>query len=322
MLGRRRLFAAGGGLALVPGAVSANSWQAAADREMTLVVPFSPGGSTDVAARLLGRKFADLGLRLVVMNRSGGSGVEGAGYVARQSPTGHVLLSATPTAMLFVAARQNTGFTYQDFTPIALWSSAAFAFVVRTDSPIGTMRDLLDTARTRRGVFTIGSTGSGGEYQYLIDQVFQEAGTTINYIGYRGGGDVATAVAGGHVEAGYVSVAGSGQLVRDGQLRYLAHTSEASERLGAFPNVPHVSAFGSRQQQVAFNALMSPRGLPDGLRDALAAAVQEATKDPTFVTAHENMGMVVRYMGPAELLAYLERLQQTVIPGYRDWRPA
>ncbi|HYZ30675.1 MAG TPA: tripartite tricarboxylate transporter substrate binding protein [Crenalkalicoccus sp.] len=322
MLDRRRLLAAAGGLALAPSAASAGAWQVLADREITLVVPFSPGGSTDVAARLLGRKFADLGLRLVVMNRSGGSGVEGTGYVARQQPTGLVLLSATPTAMLFIAARQNTGFTRHDFTPIALWSSAAFAFVVRTGSPIATMRDLLQAAHDRRGTLAVGSTGSGGEYQYLIEEVFREAGSTINYIGYRGGGDVATAVAGGHVEAGYVSVAGSAQLVRDGQLRYLAHTSEASERLGAFPDVPHVAAFGSQQRQVAFNALMGPRGLPDALRDPLAAAVQEATEDRAFVTAHENMGMVVRYMGPAELLAYLERLDQTVIPGYRDWRPA
>jgi tripartite-type tricarboxylate transporter receptor subunit TctC len=184
------------------------------------------------------------------------------------------------------------------------------------------MAELLENERARNGSLSVGSTGSGGEYQYLIEQVFREARATVNYIGYRGGGDVATAVAGGHVEAGYVSVAGSAQLVRDGRLRYLAHTSEASERLNAFPDVPHVSAFGSRQTQVAFNALMGPRGTPAPFRDALAAAVEEATKDSAFVAAHENAGMVMRFMAPAELRTYLQRLEREVIPGYRDWRPA
>lgn len=319
MLDRRSLLALP---ALVPALASAQPWQSLADRDITLVVPFTPGGSTDVAARLMARKLAELGLRAVVMNRPGGSGVEGANFVARQPPTNGVLLSATPTAMLFISARENTGFTSADFEPIALWSSAAFAFLVKIDSPIRTMADLLQTARTRNGTLTVGSTGSGGEYQYLIEQVFREANATLNYIGYRGGGDVATAVAGGHVEASYVSVASSAQLVRDGRLRYVAHTSEAGQRLAAFPDVPHVAAFGSRQTQVAFNALMGPRGLPAVIRDPLAAAVEEATKDPRFVTAHENSGMVVRFMGPAELTAYVARIQREVIPGYRDWRPA
>lgn len=319
MLDRRSLLALP---ALVPAIAQAQPWQPLVGREITLVVPFTPGGSTDAAARLMARKLTELGLRAVVMNRPGGSGVEGASFVARQPPTNGVLLSATPTAMLFVSARQSTGFTSADFEPIALWSSAAFAFVVKKDSPVRTMTDLLQNARTRNGTLTIGSTGSGGEYQYLIEQVFREANATVNYIGYRGGGDVATAVAGGHVEAGYVSVAGSAALVRDGLLRYLAHTSEASQRLAAFPDAPHVSAFGSRQTQVAFNALMGPRGLPASIRDPLAAAVEAATKDPAFVAAHENSGMVVRFMGPAELAAYIARIEREVIPGYRDWQPA
>ena len=319
MLNRRSLLALA---AMTPGAAVAQPWQSIRDREITLVVPFTPGGSTDVAARLMSRKLTELGLRAVVMNRPGGSGVEGAGFVARQTPGNGVLLSATPTAMLFVSARENTGFTVADFEPIGLWSSAAFAFLVRAESPIRSMAQLLETARSRNGSLSLGSTGSGGEYQYLIEQVFREARATINYIGYRGGGDVATAVAGGHVEAGYVSVAGSAQLVRDGRLRYLAHTSEASDRLNAFPDVPHIRSVGSRQTQVAFNALMGPRGTAAGFRDALAAAIEEATKDRAFVTAHENMGMVVRYMGPAELSQYIQRLNREVIPGYRDWRPA
>jgi tripartite-type tricarboxylate transporter receptor subunit TctC len=319
MLRRRSLFAFS---ALVPTFARAQPSQSLIGRDITLIVPFTPGGSTDVAARLMARKLTDLGLRAVVTNRPGGSGVEGASFVARQSPTAGVLLSATPTAMLFVSARENTGFTHADFEPIALWSSAAFAFVVKSDSPIRTMADLLTAARSRNGALSVGSTGSGGEYQYLIEQVFREANAIINYIGYRGGGDVATAVAGGHVEAGYVSVAGSAALVRDGRLRYLAHTSEASQTLAVFPDVPHVSAFGSRQTQVAFNALMGPRGLPATIRDPLAAAVEQATKDPGFVSAHENSGMVVRFMGPTELSEYLARIQRDVIPGYRDWRPA
>ncbi len=303
-------------------ALAQPAWQAATGQDITLVVAFSPGGSTDVAARLLSRKLSELGLRTIVANRSGGSGVEGIGFVARQPPNGATLLGGGSAATLFLPARQNTGWARADFEPIALWSSSLFAFAVRTESPIATMGDLLRVAAERRGGLSLGSTGSGGEYQFLIERVFGEAGASVNYVGYRGGADVATAVAGGHVDAGYMSMASSAQLAREGRLRYLAHTSEIAERVRPFPDVPHVAAFGSRQAQIAFNALMGPRGVPAPFRDAIAAAIRAATEDPAFVTAHENLGMIVDYKGPDAFRAYIEHIEQTFIPVYRDWRPA
>lgn len=325
MITRRNLLMGLGGvgaaLSIGEPARAQSAWQAIAANDISLVVAYGAGGSTDAAARLLNKKFNSMGLKTKVVNRPGSGGVEGTGWTRRQPPTGAVILAGSPTAMLFLPSKENTGYTWRDFEPIGLWSSAAFGFSVHAESKYKTMADAIKDAQARPGQVSVGSTGSGGEYQYLIEQVFAENKTRINYIGYRGGGDVSSNLLGRHIDIGYISIAGASPLARDNKIRILAHTSEVSEKLSAFPDVPHIGSVGSKQKQISFYALFAPKGTPRTFRDALTVALQEASKDPEFIADHDKLGLTVKFMNASELNTYMEEIEKTIIPHYKAWNP-
>ena len=298
---------------------AAEPWDAVKGREFTFVVGYGAGGSTDATTRILAKKLTDMGINAKVVNKPGAGGTEGTYWAAQQSPKSGILLAATPTAFHFLAAAEKTGYSWKDFEPIAMWSSAAFAFVVPEDSKYKTMQDLITAAKQNPGKISIGSTGSGGEYQYIIDKIFSTAGTSINYVGFKGGGEVTTNLLGGHIDAGYISVAGAAPLVDAGKMRFLAHTAETGERLAAYPDVPHVRKLGYDEAQNSSYALWAPKGSDSNMRKALAAAVEAAVKDPEVVSANQKLGLTIIYKGPEELLAAAQEIETKVVPDYVKW---
>lgn len=298
---------------------AADPWEAAKGKDLTVVVSYGTGGSTDATTRILAKKLNELGLDVNVVNKPGASGTEGTYWVSQQPPTSGVFLAGTPTAFHFLAAAEETGYDWTDFDPVAMWSSAAFGFAVPADSDYETMEELIQAAKDSPGEVSVGSTGSGGEYQYMIDQIFTDAGTEIRYVGFKGGGEVATNLLGGHIDAGYISVAGAAPLVRDDKLRLLAHTSEVSNRLEAFPEVPHVRELGYDVAQNSSYALWAPKGTDPELREALAAAVEAATKDPEVIEANNQLGLTIQYKGIEDLKRAAEEIESTVVPAYVAW---
>ena len=300
-------------------AAAAESWESLKGKRLTFVVAYGPGGSTDVTTRILAKKLTDLGLTVVVLNKAGGGGIEGTYWVARQDPDSLIFIAATPTAFHYLPNAEKTGYTWQDFSPVAMWSSAAFAFAVKSDSKYKTFQELIADAKVRPSVVSVGSTGSGGEYQYLVESVFKKAGTTINYISFKGGGDVTTSVLGGHIEVGYGSVAGLAPLVKSGQARLLAHTSEAGDMLSAFPEVPHLRKLGYDEEQASSYALWGPKGTNEKIRRALAEAVKIAANDPEVIAANTKLGLTMQYRGVDELFATSKAFEEKSIGAYAVW---
>lgn len=298
---------------------AAELWESLKGKRLTFVVAYGPGGSTDVTTRILAQKLADMGLTTVVLNKAGGGGVEGTGFVARQDPDSGVFIAATPTAFHYLPNAEKTGYTWQDFSPVAMWSSAAFAFAVRSDSKYKTFEDLVADARARPGIVSVGSTGSGGEYQFLVDSIFSKAGTSINYISFKGGGDVTTSLLGGHIDVAYGSVAGLTPQTNAGQLRLLAHTSESGDVLSAFPDVLHVRKLGYDEQQASSYALWSPRGTSEAVRRALADAVKVAASDANVIAANAKLGLTMQYRGVDELYATSKAFEEKSIAAYAAW---
>ena len=300
-------------------AAAAESWESLKGKRLTFVVAYGPGGSTDVTTRILAQKLTDMGLSVVVMNKAGGGGVEGTYWVARQDPDSGIFLAATPTAFHYLPNADKTGYTWQDFSPVAMWSSAAFAFAVKADSKYKTFADLIADAKARPKLVSVGSTGTGGEYEFLVDSVFRKEGTSINYIGFKGGGDVTTSVLGGHIDVAYGSVAGLAPLAKSGQLRLLAHTSEAGEVLSAFPDVPHVRKLGYDEQQASSYALWAPKGANEATRRALADAVKVAAGDQGVIDANTKLGLTMQYRGVDELFATSKAFEEKSIAAYSAW---
>jgi len=300
-------------------AAAIEPWDTLKGKQLTFVVAYGTGGSTDATTRILAKKLTEMGLTVVVVNKPGGGGTEGTHWVSKQNAGSGIFLAATPTAFHYLPNAEKTGYTYKDFSPVAMWSSAAFAFAVKSDSPYKTFQDLIAGAKARPGAISVGSTGSGGEYQFLVDSVFKQAGTTINYVGFKGGGEVTTNLLGGHIDVGYGSVAGLAPLVKDGQLRLLAHTSEAGEVLSAFPEVPHVRKLGHDDEQASSYALWSPKGTDEKVRRALAAAVNAAASDPDVIAANAKLGLTMQYRGVDELTASSKAFEEKSIPAFSAW---
>ena len=282
------------------------------------IVPYGAGGSTDATARIIASKLSDIGMDIEIVNRPGGGGVDGTYWVSQQPADGSTLIVATPMNFQFIPAAESVGYEWRDFEPVATWSSAAFAFVSLADAPWESLNELLEYARNSPGRVNVGSTGVRGEYEYYVTKLGQEAGVDFNYVGFDGGGDVTTALLGGHIDVGYISVAGTAQLVASGDLKPLAHTSPTIERLAIWPDVPSTLELGYDVFHVSYYSFWAPKGTPLDVRQSLANAVREASQDADVIQQNADRGLIVDFLGLNETYEMAERVEAEVLPGFLE----
>src|SRR5690349_14471558 len=193
------------------------------DRPITLVVPFAPGGPTDIIARILSIAIShSLGQQVIVDNRGGAAGNIGMGQVARAAPDGYtLLLSSTAIAVNPALFKSLPYDPIKDFAPISELVNAPNVLVVRPDSGINTIADLVAQAKANPQKFNYSSP---------------RAGTQMVHVPFRGAGPAAQAVLSNTVQVGSVALAAAESLIKDGQLRALAVTSE--KRWFSLPDIP------------------------------------------------------------------------------------
>lgn len=302
-------------LLLLCGGMAGFAGGQAEEKEIVAVVPYGAGGSTDTTSRALEPALIKLGIKIKFVNKPGANGTEGTYWVKTQPADGSTLIVATPENFQFIPAMEDTGYTWKDFDPVATWSSAAFAFVVAKDAPWGSFQDLVRDAKANPGKINMGSTGVKGEYEYYVRKVEKTSGAEFNYVGFDGGGDVTTALLGGHIDVGYISVAGVAKLVEAGDFKALAHTS-VLDRLPVWPDIPSVRELGYNIFHASYYSLWAPKGAPLEKRQKLANAVQEAIKDPEVIQKNQAKGLILNYLGIEGTLDLVEQVATEIIPGY------
>jgi tripartite-type tricarboxylate transporter receptor subunit TctC len=262
-----------GGLAAAAAARGAMA-QAWPTRPITLVVPFPPGGSSDIVARALGRALTEaLGQPVVIDNRSGATGNIGALAVARARPDGHTLLLATsgPAAtnrLLFHALPFDP---LRDFTPVTLVAEVPVAIIAGRQIEARTLPELLTLARARPGMLNYGTPGTGAMGHLAAARLEFLTGIRMNHIPYRGSAPLITDLMGGPLSLGFDFVASYVDQIRSGSLRALAVT--APERLPALPEVPTAVEQGIADYvATSWFALLGPAGLPASVTARLNAA--------------------------------------------------
>ncbi|WP_237215522.1 Bug family tripartite tricarboxylate transporter substrate binding protein, partial [Falsiroseomonas oryziterrae] len=252
------------------------------DRPIALVVPFTAGGSADIAARILAERMAPrLGAnaRIVVENRAGAGGSLGADHVRRQAPDGHTLLLATASSHGTNPAALPAQTPYDpvaDFTPLAIVGGGPMVVVVPGRSPHRTLPDLLNAIRARPGALSFGTSGAGGIGHLTAEYLLFRAGNLrAEHIPYRGGAQVLAAMAAGELDFSVEVLASAAPHVRDGTSRALAVT--VPRRHPMFPDLPSVAEFGMPDVEITtWNLLLAPRGLPDPLVARLNEAATAA----------------------------------------------
>jgi tripartite-type tricarboxylate transporter receptor subunit TctC len=265
-------------LVLFSGLAAAQSWPT---RSVRLVVPFPPGGSTDVAARALADKLsAGLGQQAVVENRGGAGGALGAGEVARAAPDGYtVLFAANAVSILHLAVKNLPYDTLRDFMAVTQATTQPNTFAVHPTVPASTLKELVAYAKANPGKLSYGHSGAGGS-QHLTGELLKKmAGIDMVGIPYKGGGQLITDLVGGQIQVG---IAGTTPFIphhRAGRIKILALTSlERFPPLPEFPTVVEAGYAGFESSQ--WLGLLVPRGTPAAVITKLHDETVKALKLP------------------------------------------
>jgi tripartite-type tricarboxylate transporter receptor subunit TctC len=250
-------------------------------RSVKFLVPFPPGGSTDVAARALAEKVAlGLGQQVVVENRGGGGGAVGAGEVARAQPDGYtILFAANAVSILHLAVKNLPYDTLRDFAAITQVTTQPNTFAVHPSLPVSSIKELVAYAKANPGKLSYGHSGAGGS-QHLTGELLKKmAGIDMVGIPYKGGGQLITDLIGNQIQVG---IAGTTPFIphhRAGRIKILALTS--LERFPPLPDIPTVVEAGyAGFESSQWLGLLAPRGTPQDAIRKLQVETVKALKLP------------------------------------------
>lgn len=302
----RRLFL----LAAAVAAISASALPARAqtfpERPVRIVVPYSAGGATDVAARVLAEALtAALPQPVLVENRSGAAGMVGAETVARSPADGHTLLMNNTSHAVLRAVVPNPGLDpHRALLPVTVFSEMPMVMLVANNVPARDGREFLSLVRAEPGRFDYGSTGGGGTLGMAALLFTTAAGLRMNEVPYRGGAPATLDVAAGRIAMVFDVALTGFQTARGGQARAFAVTGP--RRSPAAPDVPTWREIGVDAEMQVWQALFVPAATPVPVRAALHAAVARVQADPAVQRRWAELG-VDRAMAlpPAESEAYI-----------------
>lgn len=316
---RRAALALPAGLAAAIGAGPARA--AYPDRPLKWIVPYAPGGGSDVIARLVATGLArELGQPVVIDNRPGGATNIGAEAAARSAPDGYTVLTADNGTLVFNPAlfRHLPYDVARDFRPAGLLARFPMVLAVGAASAIDSVGGLVGRARSAPGSINYGSAGMGSPHHLAMARLAREAGIGLTHVPYRGMAPALNDLLAGSVEAMVVDTAAGGEYLRSGRLRPLAVLATA--RLASLPQVPTAAeALGLRDfEAYAWQGLVMPRATPEAEAGRLAAALAAALADPAIDGRMREMGVEPLGGGPAAFEALLERERAIWMPLIRD----
>ncbi len=291
-------------LGLVAAPIAARAQGGEATRPVRLIVPFPPGGSTDI----LGRAVAEhaqglLGQPIIVDNRGGGAGVIGTEAAARAAPDGLTLVlghNQTHASNQVMLARQPYH-VIDSFAPVARLATVHHATVVPAASPARTMQDLVALGRSRR--LSYASSTAGSASHVLAETLVRRTGMDAVHVPYRGAAPATTDTVAGVVDFYVATWPSVSALVRDGRLRALS--IGAPERLAGFAGIPTAAEAGFPWMAVdAWFGVFAPRGTPDAAVQRLSAALIGALEAPEVAQRLRGVGYTIAPLGPVAFAAF------------------
>lgn len=278
------------------------------DRPVTLLVPAAPGGTTDLAARLIAQPLGEaLGQSVVVENKPGASGSIASQTVAKAAPDGYTLLLQYSGYNAISPHVQPTDWDpIKDFAPIANILSAPQVIVIRPSLPINSLKELVAYAKANPDKLNYASSGNGALQHVATELLKQMADIKIAHIPYKGTGPALNDLLGGAVDMTITTPPPLLGHIAAGKLRALAVTGP--NRLASLPNVPTVAEAGYPDLLVSsWFAMYAPKGTPQAVIDKLAGKIETIMKTDDFRKKAEAQGAEAEFMGPAKLGEYTQQ---------------
>ena len=270
------------------------------NRTVRIVVPFAPGGATDIVTRILAQKLTELwGESVVVENRGGAGGNIGGAEVSKAAPDGHTLLMTSGSV---VTANQhiykNMGFDpRKDLTPITLVASGPQVIVVNPSLPVKTLKELIELAKTKPGTLNYGHAGIGSQTHLAAENFLYTTGLNIQNIPYKGEGPAIADLIAGQINLATPNLPAAIGFINSGKLRALAVTGK--ERSPALPNVPTVAETVPGFENIGWFGLMAPAGTPQPIIDRIHRDVAKVLDTTDMRARFFVQGMAPTPLTPA-----------------------
>lgn len=307
MISRRALVGAG---LFAPALAYAQVPQGYPSRNLTIIVPFAPGASSDGIARLVGEKLSEaFGKPVVVDNRPGAGGTTGLIGLARSAPDGYTL-GVGATGALVVnphVAELNVNFKpLQELTPIAKLIDIPLVLATHPGSGFKTLPELIAQSKAKPEGISYGSTGTNSAQHLSVELLKKATGANLTHIPYRGSAPVMTDLLGGQIQMASVDLTAAAPHIKAGKVIPLAVTSP--QRVSLAPEIPTIAESGVPGFEItAWMGFFGPAGMDPAIVEQIAGHIQKAQSDKNYLDRVHNLACVEGYLGPKEFAAFLER---------------
>jgi tripartite-type tricarboxylate transporter receptor subunit TctC len=301
------------GIAFAPSPVQAqDAWP---NRSITFVVPYAPGGYTDLVARLTARYVEKaLGKPVIIDNRAGAGGIVGTQAVANAAPDGYTFCVCSIGAISIAPFAQTIGYDpMQELAPVGIVSTIVQVVIVRKDLPVKTLAELVSHAKANPGKLNYGSSGAGGLTNYSVELFQARTGIKVVHIPFKGGAPSTAAVMSGEVDFAFGNMTDALPQVEAGTVRGLAVTSR--ERSPYFPELPSVhEAAVPNFIAETWNGIMAPAKTPEPIIRKLSEILIKMADDPEVKETMRKAGANTVKTTPAQFRAQIEQEME-------QWKP-
>lgn len=282
----------------VPAALGAENFP---QKPIRLLIPFSPGGTTDILARAVQDKLdRAFGVPVIVDNRPGAGGTTGATLVAKSAPDGYTLLSTSASFTFSPSIYKKLGYdAIKDFRHISNLASSPLILGVHPSMPVKTVKQLIALARNRPGEINYSSAGVGSNIHLTTELLKYMAKFNVTQVPYKSGGQATTALISGEVHMTITGLSSAIPFIQSGQMRALAVTTK--QRAKALPDIPTIDEAGvPGYDKGGWTGLYAPAGVPDAVIQLIYQKFSAAIRDPDSVKRLDDLGIFVICNPPAE----------------------
>ena len=285
------------------------------DKTVNYIIPFGPGGESDITARHQQSFFKKLfNEDLVISYKPGGGGAVGWSQLNGMKGDGYTIMGINLPHIVIKPKQKAVGFTTEDITGVYMFHYTPDALVVKADSPFKSLQDVIDYAKKNPGKLTLSGSGKGTANHLAQIQFDKMAGVKTTYVAFKGTGKAVTALLGEQVKAewGYTSVGAK----HEGKVRMLAVAME--ERHPKFPDVPTFKELGFDLVSGAYRGIAVPKSTPEPVRVKLSEMIAQINADPEFRKRMENDGMALLDVGYADYKAFVDDKAKVYLEAARE----
>lgn len=293
----------------------ASGWLAAApawsqgypSRPVRMIIPFPPGGSLDIAMRVIAPKMSEvMGQNMVIDSRPGADGNIGTEIVARSPADGYTVLIHAVPLVVNPSLRRKLPFNVEkDFTPVSLLTASPLVLVVNPSVPAKSIKELLAIAKAHPGKLTYASAGNGSNLHMAAELLNNVTGSKMLHVVYKGGGPALIAVLSGETDLSYLNIAAIMSYVQSGRLRALGITS--AQRSPLMPDVPTIAESGAPGYEfTAWAGALVPSGTPKEVVDKLYDGFSKALQSPEAKKRFAEQGAIIVGSSPDEYAKFVK----------------